>query len=136
MTELAKKMPGTPAMSDAIKRARARGLELVSDNLPKVADATDRAGRGLADFIRSSAETLSDKALKRQPSTASRIGTALGTSWLLRGAGRLAARHPVALLVGGAAIAVAGIAAWRMSQAAPDEDSAMDHETDPSFSIR
>lgn len=119
MTELARKLSDAPKVSDTIKRARARGLELVSDNLPRVADATDRAGRNIADFIRSSTDNISGKVRQQKPSTASRLGSALGASWLLRGASRLVTRHPVALLVGGAAIAAVGVAAWRLSQPQP-----------------
>lgn len=130
MTDLARKLPDAPAVSDAIRKARARGLELVSDNLPRVADATDRAGKNLANFIRSSADSLSTQVRKQKPSTASRLSSALGASLLVR----LARRHPVALLIGGAAIAAAGVAAWRATQAQPVDspDDSLDHEADVS----
>lgn len=124
MAQLARKSRQSATVSDISDAVRSKGLKLVSDTLPKAADATDRIGQGAADFILSSSHSLARALRNRTPGTAKQLGGALGTSWLLRKAGRLVARRPATVLIGGIAIAAIGVAVWRLSQQPADEAEA------------
>ena len=104
------------AIEDKVKAASTRGLELVSNNLPKVADATDRVGKAVADFVSASSRTIADK-LREEPNPLAGVGASIGASWIVKRAGRFVSRNPNALLIGGAVIAAVGISAWLMTRA-------------------
>lgn len=121
MSRLAKQIPSAAAIEDKVRQTGNRGLELVSNNLPKVADATDRVGKAVADFVTVSSRSLADKLRSEDGGAIGRIGTSMGATWIVQRAGRIVRRNPGAVLIGGAVIAAIGISAWLLTR--PDSES-------------
>jgi hypothetical protein len=103
---------GASVGAATVDNVRAHGLKLVSTTLPKAADATDKIGKNVADFVLTSSQSLAKTMRNNVPSTAK----AVGSTWLLRRASRFIVRRPAVVLLGGAAIAAVGWAAWKLSQ--------------------
>lgn len=96
---------------------RQRARHIAARNLPRAADATESAGKAMADFALSTSHSLAKslRAVKLETKRRRGLPTLLDVP-LLRAAGRFAMRNPALVAGAGLAIAALGYAALRGSE--------------------
>lgn len=101
----------------AIGNIRSSATRIRARAIPQAANAAETAGEAVSKFALSTSKSVAGALRKRQPSTATGLAALLGSSTLLRTAGRFALRNPALLAAAGVAVAALSYAAWRRQRA-------------------